>query len=314
MKKIIGLPKAIAFYWFGFKKEAVLDHENNELTTTIDDEDYTQKFYRVRKFEMFQFLKYVVPILFVLTGDYFGISIKHELGLIMFALAMVLWPRYRDADIRYLLGSAIAVSLTLPIIGTITWTLSTLIHMYITAVMGMVAYEIWLGIESKEWEYHRKVFIDGVPKFIVHYFKLPESEAQKKSINRAAANIKDKVYITAAVVAFVGLVGLIYSGNQIYQEHKAKNAAMLKYEQYLNTTQLKEQADRNGSTQIVIKFEKVKLDIKTQKLQDMLNIKPAYKKITTKTYPWEPGYERGGTWEFDTNGSLNYVLVGGQKL
>ncbi len=313
MKMTIELPKAIAFYWFRFKKEAVIDHENNEMTTTIDDEDYTQKFYRVRKFEMFQVLKYGIPILFVLTGDYFGISIKHELGLIMFALAMVLWLRYRDADRRYLLGTAIAVTLILPIIGTITWTLSTLMYMYISAVMGMVAYEIWLGIESKEWEQHRKVFIDGVPKFMVHYFKLSESEAQKKLINRSAANIKDKVYIAAAVVAFIAFIGLIYSGNQIYKEHEAKKAAMVKYEQYLNMTQLKQQADRNGSVQVVIKYERVQLPENTQQLHDRLGIEPQYKEIKTTLYPWEKGYERGGIFVFDPRGKMTETHFGATK-
>lgn len=307
----IKTPYAASLYYVAATKEATIDLDNRTVTTHNDEQgDRTHTFFNVGKFETFQVLKYVLPLLVILTSDWYSISIKNELSLITLAAALVLWHKYRDGNQKMILGVAIAATIIVPIVGTISWTLSTLFKMYISAWIAVALYEIALGIASREWERMGKVYMDGLPKFMCYYFAFPESEGTAKAKKIAAKKIEKKIYGAAALIAAIGLIGLTYSSIKIYKTNKLSEARIAEVAAYQDLLQKKEESDRAGKTQIVIKYEKVKLDEKTEKLHKLLDIDPEYKEITTKTYPWEKSYQRGGVFVHKPDGTVQETYTG----
>ncbi|MDD3596171.1 hypothetical protein [Sulfuricurvum sp.] len=296
MNKQINVFEGISLYWFTRTKYATFNTEKNEITTLINGEPYTQRFYTVSKFEFFQFVKYLLPILAIITTDY-SISIKNEIALIVAALTIVVWEKYRLADRKIKISIALAVTVVLPIIGIPTMTLSFLMKSYMSAWAAIVGYEIALAISSKEWTFIHKVGINGLPKFFGHYFTYSAQELEKHKTKVAAA-IKQNVLIAAAVIGLIGLVGLMYSGIRSYQKHQDHTAYMTAQKQFLDMQSLKYQSEQNGSAQIVIEIKKEVLPAATQQLNDKLGIPPSFTETKTITYPWEKGYRAGGTWIF----------------
>lgn len=307
----IKTPYAASLYYVADTKTASIDLENRTVTTHNEEQgDRTHTFFSVGKFETFQVLKYVLPLLVILTSDWYSISVKNELSLITLAAALVLWHKYRDGNRKLILGVAIAATIIVPIVGTISWTLSTLFKMYMSAWIAVVLYEIALGIASREWERMGKVYMDGVPKFMCYYFTFPESEETAKAKKTAAKKIEKKIFVVAAFIAAIGLIGLTYSSVKIYQANKLSEARIAEVAAYQDLLAKKEESDRKGKTQIVIKYEKIKLDGKTEKLHKLLDIDPEYKEITTKTYPWEKSYQRGGVFVHTPDGTVQETYTG----
>jgi hypothetical protein len=312
----IKTPYAASLYYVADTKTASIDLENRIVTTHNEEQgDRTHTFFKVGKFEMFQILKYVLPLLVILTSDWYSISVKNELSLITLAAALVLWHKYRTAQHKrffrnVIFFAAIATTIIVPIVGTITWTLSTLFKMYMSAWIAVALYEIALGIASREWERMGKVYMDGLPKFMCYYFTFPESEETAKAKKTAAKKIEKKIFGAAAFIAAIGLIGLTYSSVKIYKSNKLAEARIAEVAAYQDLLQKKEESDRKGKTQIVIKYEKIKLDEKTEKLHKLLDIDPEYKEITTKTYPWEKSYQRGGVFVHKPDGTVQETYTG----
>lgn len=309
MNKQINVFEGVSLYWFTRTKDATFNTEKKEMTTSINGEPYTQRFYPVSKFELFQFIKYLLPILAIVTTDYYSISIKNEIALIVAALTIVAWERYRLADRKIKISIALAVTVILPIIGIPTMTLSFLMKSYMSAWAAIVGYEIALAIASKEWTFIHKVGINGLPKFFGHYFTCRAQELEKHKTKVAAA-IKQNVLITAAVIGFIGLFGLMYSGIQSYQEHQRHTAYIAAQKQFLDMQALKYQSEQNGSAQIVIEIKKEVLPAATQQLNDKLGIPPSFTETKTITYPWEKGYRAGGTWVFRDGKVISETING----
>lgn len=308
MNKQIKVFEGVALYWFTRTKDATFNTENKEMTTLINGEPYTQRFYSMGKFEFFQFVKYLLPVLAIITTDY-SISIKNEIALIVAALTIVAWERYRLGDRKIKISIALAVTVILPIIGIPTMTLSFLMKSYMSAWAAIVGYEIALAIASKEWMFMHKVGINGLPKFFGHYFTCRAQELEKHK-TKVAASIKQNVLIAAVVIGFIGLVGLMYSGIQSYQKHQRHTAYMAAQEQFLNMQALEYQSEQNGSAQIVIEIKKEVLPAATQQLNDKLGIPPSFTKTKTITYPWEKGYRAGGTWIFQDGKIISETING----
>lgn len=308
MNKQIKVFEGVALYWFTSTKDATFDTESKKITTLIDGEPYTQRFYNLSKFEFFQFVKYLLPALAIVTTDY-SISIKNEIALIVAALTIMVWEKYRLADRKIKISIALAVTVVLPIIGIPTMTLSFLMKSYMSAWAAIAGYEIVLAIASKEWMFMHKVGINGLPKFFGHYFTCRAQELEKHK-TKVAASIKQNVLIAAVVIGFIGLVGLMYSGIQSYQKHQRHTAYMAAQEQFLNMQALEYQSEQNGSAQIVIEIKKEVLPAATQQLNDKLGIPPSFTKTKTITYPWEKGYRAGGTWIFQDGKIISETING----
>ncbi|DAB38842.1 MAG: hypothetical protein A2023_07155 [Sulfuricurvum sp. GWF2_44_89] len=308
MNKQIKIFDGVSLYWFSRSKDATLDAETKKITTLINGEAYTQKFYVVSKFELFQFTKYLLPVLAIVTNDY-SISIKNEVALIMAALTIIVWQRYRLADPKVKIVVALIVTAIVPIIGIPTMTLAFLMKSYMGILTAIVAYEIVLAIAAKEWNFMQKVGINGLPKFFGHYFSCRSEELEKHK-TKIAAKIKRNVQIAAALIGFIGLAGLTYSGAESYREHQKHTAYMSEQKQYLDMQAMKHQAEQNGSAQIVIELKKEVLPAATQQLNDTLGITPSFTETKTITYPWDKGYRMGGTWVFRDGKVISERITG----
>lgn len=308
MNKHIKVFEGVSLYWFTRIKDATFNTEKKEMTTLINGESYTQRFYSVSKFEFFQFVKYLLPVLAIVTDDY-SISIKNEIALIIAALTIVTWEKYRLADRKIKISIALAVMAILPIIGIPTMTLSFLMKSYMSAWAAIVGYEIALAIASKEWTFIHKVGINGLPKFFGHYFTCRVQELENHKVKVAAA-IKQNVLIAAAAIGFIGLAGLMYSGIKSYQEHQRHTAYMAAQKQFLDMQALKYQSEQNGSAQIIIEIKKDVLPAATQQLNDKLGIPPSFTETKTITYPWEKGYRASGTWVFRDGKVISETING----
>lgn len=306
----IKTPYAASFYYVADSKEASIDFENKTVTTHNEEGDRTHTFFRVGNFETFQLLKYVVPLLVILTSDWYSINVKNELSLIVLAISLVVWHKYRLVDRKKILTVAIAATIIIPIVGTISWTLTTLFKMYMSVWVAIALYEIVLGIASKEWQRMGKVYMDGLPKFMSYYFTFPESEQTKKTVAVAVKKIEKKILFGAAVIGAIGLIGLTYSSVMIYKTNKLAEARIAEVAAYQDLLTKKKESDNTGKTQIVIKYEKIKLDEKTEKLHKLLDIDDEYSEITTKTYPWEKGYERAGIFIYKPDGTVQSTYTG----
>lgn len=308
MRKEINIFAGISLYWFTRKKEATFDSESKAMTTLINGESYTQRFYPLNKFEMFHLFKYLLPALAIVTNDY-SISIKNEIALIVAALTIVVWERYRLADRKIKISIALAITVMFAIIGILTMTTVFLMKCYISIVAAIAGYEIALAIAAKEWNFMQKVGINGLPKFFGHYFSCRSEELEKHK-TKIAAKIKRNVQIAAALIGFIGVVGLTYSGAESYREHQKHTAYMSEQKQYLNTQAMKYQAEQNGSAQIVIELKKEVLPEATQQLNDNLGIPPSFTETKTITYPWESGYRMGGTWVYRDGKVISATITG----
>jgi len=306
----IKTPYAASFYYVADSKEASIDFENKTVTTHNEGGDRTHTFFKVGNFETFQLLKYVVPLLVILTSDWYSINVKNELSLIVLAISLVVWHKYRLADRKKILTVAIAATIIIPIVGTISWTLTTLFKMYMSVWVAIALYEIVLGIASKEWQRMGKVYMDGLPKFMSYYFTFPETEQTKKTVAAAVKKIEKKILFGAAVIGAIGLIGLTYSSVMIYKTNKLAEAKIAEVAAYQDLLAKKKESDYAGKTQIVIKYEKIKLDEKTEKLHKLLDIDDEYSEITTKTYPWEKGYERAGIFIYKPDGTVQSTYTG----
>lgn len=315
IKGIIKLPKAISGYWFFEKKEADLDFEKKEITTIVDDEPKTQRFFKVEKFEMFHFLKYIVPLLAILTSDFYSLTLKNGLSLIFAGLTVIVWQKYRELPRENIIHFTTVVTallfLTAPftVAGLFSAGLIVIfMKLYFTAWCAIAVYEIALGIASREWERMGKVYIPGLPRFMVYYFTLPETSKSSQNKCLVAAKIKNNVFIGAAIIGGIGLTTLTYTGIVMFKENKIKKEDLAEYTQAENLSKLKTQAENNGSAQVVIKWERIKLSEATEKLHKQLGIDPEYKNIKTITYPWEKGYKQGGTAIYKENSPVVYML------
>lgn len=304
MKTIIELPEMNSLYWYSSeKKEAVIDHEKHEITTTIDDESYTQKFYSVEKYELFTLLKFIVPVFVLFLLMHFDISIRNELGLLVATMAAISWHRWGhskkpifnihkvEINARMCLLFSIAVLIMiLTIVGLFTNTLYYVSASVLWASISIVLYEIVLDFISQSWQQYRKVYIKGLSHFLPRYFKLPEDEKSIKNRRDAKQKINDKIYIISMIIAAIGLSGLVYDGATAYKTYKTQQNEIALYNQTQQLEQLKMQAEQNGSIQTVITYEKVKLAPDIEELHKKLNIPDSYKEIKKITYPWEKGY------------------------
>ena len=304
MKTTIELPEMNSLYWYSSeRKEAVIDHEKHEITTTIDDESYTQKFYLVEKYELFTLLKFIVPAFILFLLMHFDISIRNEIGLLVATISALAWHRWgnnkkpifniRKVEInaRMVLLTSIAVLIIiLTILGLFTNTLYYVSAAVLWASISILLYEIILDFISQSWQQYRKVYIEGLSHFIPRYFKLSEDERSVKNRRAAKQKINDKIYIVSMIIAAIGLSGLVYDGATAYKTYKAQQNEIALYNQTQQLEQLKMQAEQNGSVQTVITYEKVKLTSDIEELQKKLNIPDSYKEIKKITYPWEKGY------------------------
>lgn len=310
----IKTPYAASLYYVADTKEATIDLDEKTVTTHNESGDRSHTFAKVGKFETFQILKYVLPLLLILTSDWYAITIKHELALLALAVSLAAWHKFRNFNRKKILFAAIAVTLFVPIVGTITGTVSILFKIYMSFWVAVAIYEIVIGIVSKEWERMGKVYIDGVPRFVCHYFTFPDPVGENARIEAAAAKkIEKKIYGIAAILAAIAMIGLTYSTISIYKQQKAAAAKIAEVKAYEELIARKNESDRKGQTQVVIKYERVELDVKTQKLHDMLGIKPTYRETTVKTYPWEQGYQRAGIFIVKPNGEIVTQTVVGVK-
>ena len=332
MSTLIKIPILPFLFFYSQKKEAVINFEKNEITTKINEENFTQPFYHVGKYELFTFLKYsIIPLLF-LTSD-LSISVKNEIGLFVASLLVFLYHHYRSytptkvvleeddsivnrlKKIWHLYKVAIAsvgiffvVFLSGLTFGTL-WYSRGVVEM---TLYGIAFYEIAFGVVGQEWKQYRKVYVAGVPSFFPKYFKLPDSDESKKHDHLTKNKIGQKLILVLGSIMAIATIGLVYHGAISYKEYRAEQAALLQYKDKSHFDELKIQSEQNGSAQIIIKYEQIKFDEKTENLRAKLNMKPEYKELKQITYPWEKGYQRGGTLIYNADGSVA-SYNGGQK-
>ena len=304
LKTTIEIPEMNSLYWYSSeKKEAVIDHEKHEITTTIDDKSYTQKFYLVEKYELFTMLKFIVSAFVLFLLMHFDISIRNEIGLLVATIATIAWHQWgknqksifniNQVEINariVLLFSIAALIIIFTIVGLFTSTLSYVSRSVLWVLISILLYEIIFEFISQSWQQHRKVYVEGLPHFIPRYFKLPEDERSIKNRRIAKQKINDKIYIALMIIAAIAIIGLVYDGATAYKTYKSQQITIAKYNKVQQLKQLKFQAEQNGSVQILITYEKVKLAPNIEELHRELNIPVSYKEIKKITYPWEPGY------------------------
>lgn len=312
MNTKIRIPMFIYAYFISRSKEAKIDHENNLITTIVDEETRTQEFHRVDKFETFQVIKYALIPLIAITSNIFSLTIENSVSLIVAAITLLIWPKYRlsSFESRMKVGAAsfFALLLTLPL--TINGMMPSggivmLSHWLITVWFTIAVYEIAIGIAVQEWKYMRKVYIPDMPKFMCYYFFIEEPKNELM-----ISKIRNKSKIFAAVLATVGIVMTAYIGVVAYHKYQDTQASIARFSAEENLALRKEESDRNGSTQIIITYQKEKLDEKTQKLHNTLGIDPSYTETTTKTYPWEENYQRSGKFIFKDGKLISEEHVG----
>lgn len=302
-KGIIELPEIMSLFWYSRKKEAEIDIENMEITTYIDSNANTQKFHRVKKYELFAVLRYFVSSLFILMLMNFDITIQNEIGLIAAAVTMILWHKWgNDHRIIFNIGelklSAYAIMLLSmamalffsTIIGLFTHTNTYIGGAAQWSLIAILSYKTVFSFLAEEFQQLRKVYVYKLPNYIPRYFKLPDDQNSQKYARVAKKKIDTKIYLVAAGLAFIGSVGLVYHGVIALKENRAQKVAIEKYNAEQHLADLKLQAEQNGSVQTIIRYEKIKLSPDVEELHRKLNIPVEYKEIKTVTYPWEPGY------------------------
>lgn len=309
----IKIPNFLSLYFFSRKKLADIDFQNNMITTIIDDVSVEQKFFKVNKVETFQAIKYVLPLFAIVTSDYYTLSISNGLSLMFAALTLILWPKFRHANPKKL--AAIGASITASILLTAPFALFgivpgfailILMKLYGTGWAAIALFEIMFGFDSKEYLRMRKVYVDGLPKVFCHYFVVEPAQPQ-------TFEFKKKLKVVATTLAIIGFVILSYSSFIAIKNYKAASKARENYKQYEKITELKKQADQNGSVQIVTTLTKEKLDPKIQKMRETLDIKPTYSKTIITTYPWEKGYQRAGQFTIEDGKIVSEIITKSKK-
>lgn len=302
-KVIIGLPEIMSLFWYSRKKEAKIDIENMEITTYIDGNANTQKFHRVKKYELFAVLRYFVSSLIILMLMNFDITIQNEIGLISAAVTMILWHKWGN-DHRIILNIgelklsvyatmllSIAMALFFStIIGLFTHTTTYIGGAVQWSLIAILSYETVFSFLAEEFQHLRKVYVHKLPNYIPRYFKLPDDQNSQKYARVAKKKIDAKIYLVAAGLAFIGSVGLVYHGVIALKENRAQKVAIEKYNTEQHLAALKLQAEQNGSIQTIIRYEKIKLSPDVEELHRELNIPADFKEIKEVTYPWEQGY------------------------
>ena len=314
LKTTIKISNFLSLYFFSNTKPASVNLEQNTVTTEIEGEEVTQKFFKVSKFETFQAIKYALPLFAILTSDYYTLSISNGLSLLFAALILIMWPKVRHLNPKKI--AAIGASITASILLTAPFALFgivpgfailILMKLYGTTWAAIALYEIMFGFDTKEYLRMRKVYVVGLPKMFCHYFIIDEP-AQPQTLE-----FKKKLKLVAATLAIIGFVILSYSSFIAIKNYKAASKARENYKQYEKITELKKQADQNGSVQIVTTLTKEKLDPKIQKMRETLDIKPTYSKTIITTYPWEKGYQRAGQFTIEDGKIVSEIITKSKK-
>lgn len=303
IKGIIGLPVMLSLFWYCDTKEAEIDFDKNEITTFIDEQEYSQTFHLVGKYELFALLKYIISPFILFLFMELDISLRNEIGLVVAAIITMVWHRWRyNNKIIFKVGkveatgySIVLISIALLIgistfVGLITNTIYYIGGAVHWSLISIAMYEIAFGFLSQDWKQHRKVYVNKLPQYIPRYFKLPEDEKSLKFSRIARQKIESKIYIIAMVVIFIASIGLVYEGATAYKEYKTQQLEMVKYKNEQQLEQKKMQAEQNGSVQTVIRYEKIQLEPSIEELHKKLHIPANYKEIKEVVYPWEHGY------------------------
>lgn len=308
--QIIKMPKALSGYWFSFEKDAEIDFEKKEITTLIDNEKYTQTFHDLSRFEMFHILKYLLPGYAMFSSDIYHINVVSGTSMIAAAATIIIWQKYRESDMKTIVKVVASITAFIAIVGTMT-NLLFLMKLYMAGWIAVFIYETYFGVVIKEWQTVKKVYIPSLPKFFCHYFKPFSDDKQVKKEKQTALKIKKNVNYFAAFLAALGVVILTYSLAVNYISIKKQKTDLTEFQKSEKLISQKKESENNGTAQIIIQFEKVKLSRETEVLQKQLGIKPQFLKIKKITYPWEVGYQHAGTYVFDENGTLKSSVIAG---
>lgn len=322
LKSTIKIPIMVLGGYPYYTKGASIDAENKTITTLRikkgeeEGELYTQPFYEVGRYEWFSVGRYLLPLLLILTSD-ISLTVKNGFGLFFAALFVFvyhyqmrgyvsgnidlteiegffagLWQKVKNIWITakyYIITLLYFVAL-----NVLFWPVESGSY-YVKGIVeytlyGVMIYESFRGFAGKEWTHYKKVKVNS---WIPQYFMVVDEE--NKHDQKLTNELSPKINIAVASLMAIASIFLAYKGVFAFKEYKAEQAALAQYVQQSNYDAMKLQSEQNGSAQIVITYEKVRFDAKTEALNEKLGIKAGYKEIKKTTYPWEKGYVQGGT-------------------
>lgn len=322
LKSIIKIPIMVLGGYPYYTKEASIDFKNKTITTLRtkkgeeEGELYTQPYYDVDRYEWFSVGRYLLPLFLILTSD-ISLTVKNGFGLFFGALFVFVYHYYMrgyistDLDLtekegffsglwqkckniwitaKYYIITLlyfIALNLLFYSVGSGSYYIKGIVEY---TLYGIMIYESTRSFVGKEWSQYKKVKVNS---WIPQYFMVID-EASKHE-QKLTDELSPKINIAVASLMAIASIFLAYKGVYAFKEYKAEQAAMAQYVQQSQYDAMKLQSEQNGSAQIVITYEKIRFDPKTEALNEKLGIKAGYKEIKKTTYPWEKGYVHGGT-------------------
>lgn len=324
-------------------KDATLDTEKRMITTLRfkkgdkegEGELYTQPYYDVGRYEWFSVGRYLLPLILIITAD-LSLTVKNGFGLFFGALFIYvyhhymrgyvapaiddsekegffegLWHKVKNVWYRakyYILTLAYFICLNIAFFPVESGSYYVKGIVEYTLYMILI-YESARSFIGQEWKHFKKV---KVTEMIPQYFSIINTDAARSIQRKLQDQLTPKLNIAVVVLVVVSTLFLSYKGILAYKEYEKEQAATAQYIQQSNLDDMKLQSERNGSAQIVITYEPIKLDPETQALHDKLGMKQEYKEVHKTTYPWEKGYQRGGTFIYNPQGNIT-SYSGGQQ-